>query len=341
MKNKKINVYILGATGLIGQAFVKVLSDHPEFEIVGLAGSKTGIGEKYRDSVNWKLPVNFPENSGDLIIEKPDLNVIRDKGVRIIFSALPSGSAGKIEDDLRNNGFYVFTNAGAHRYDPDVPILVPDINPGSIKLIEDQGFPKKGFIVTNPNCSTAGLAVALGPLKTFGIEEITISTYQAISGAGYPGISAMDISGNVIPHIEGEEEKLEKETKKILEIDPEILASCVRVPTLYGHLETVWIRFSDSPDTGDILNAWSRSIPEFNIPSLTKRSVKYLDDPEYPDNHFAFRGDPSGMQVYTGSLKKRENKIGFNIMVNNLIRGGAGGSVANAELFYKVYGSDE
>ncbi len=328
----------MGATGLIGQAFVNILSSHPVFQISSLTGSKTGIGEKYRDSVNWTLPFDFPDKSGDLIINKPDIRSLKNRGVQIVFSALPSDIAGEIEDDLRKEGFYVFSNAGAHRYDPDVPIIVPDTNPGSIKLIEEQGFPKNGFIITNPNCSTAGLVVALAPLKKFGIKEVTVSTYQAISGAGYPGLSAMDISGNVIPHIEGEEEKIEKETKKILGISPEILATCVRVPTLYGHLETVWVDFSNSPGIDDILEAWTNSIPEFNLPSLTDRSVKYLTGQRSLNNHISFRGNPPGMQVYTGGLKRKGEKIGFNLLVNNLVRGGAGGSVANAELFQEIYG---
>ncbi len=327
----------MGATGLIGQAFVNILSSHPVFQIVSLTGSKTGIGEKYRDAINWKLPLAFPDKAGDIIISKPDKKSLGNRGIQVVFSALPSDIAGDIEDDLRNEGFFVFTNAGAHRYDTDVPILVPDINPGSIKLIEEQGFPKSGFIITNPNCSSAGLSVALAPLKRFGIEEVTVSTYQAISGAGYPGLSAMDISGNVIPHIEGEEEKIEKETRKILEIDPEIFATCVRVPVLYGHLETIWVEFSGSPCPEDIQKAWSKSVPEFNLPSLTSRSVEYLTGPGYPGNHLSFRGDPPGMQVYTGGLKKRGRRIGFNLLVNNLVRGGAGGSVANAELFHEIY----
>lgn len=339
--NKKINVCVLGATGMIGQAFVKILSDHPIFRITHLTGSKTGLGEKYREAVNWILPLNFPEEAGKITVTDLDLEELREAEVKIIFSALPSDIAGKVENELRSEEFYVFSNAASHRYDPDVPILIPDINPASIKLIEEQGFPKSGFIITNPNCSTAGLAIALGPLKQFGIEEVTVSTYQAISGAGYPGLSAMDISGNVIPYIEGEEEKMEKETKKILDINPAILATCVRVPTLYGHLETVWINFSGSPGPEDILNAWSDYVPEFNIPSLTNKSVEYLAGPGCLSNNHSFRGDPAGMQVYTGNLRKRESRIGFNFLVNNLMRGGAGGSVANAELFYELYGRDK
>ena len=339
MKTKtKIKAGILGATGLIGQAFVKILSSHPLFTLSMLSGSRTGTGEKYGDAVTWRLPSEFPAGSGDLIIERPDPSAMKKRGVRYLFSALPSAIAGHMEAELREEGFFIFSNAGARRYDKDVPILVPDVNPGSLELIREQGFPGKGFIVTNPNCSTAGLTVALAPLKKFGIEEITVSTYQAVSGAGYPGLPAMDITGSVIPHIQDEEEKMEKETKKILGIDPEIHATCIRVPALYGHLETVWVSFAENPEEEDILSEWDRSIPGLRTHSLPERTVQYIKTPGGVRNDLSFRGNPPGMQVFTGGVRKKGRKIGFHLLVNNLIRGGAGGSVANAELFVEKYG---
>lgn len=338
MKSKtKIKAGILGATGLIGQVFIKILSDHPVFEPVFISGSGEG-GELYRDRVRWKLPFDLPEKAGSLIVSGYNKDALKEKGIKYVFSALPSDIAGEIESDLREDGFYVFSNAGAHRYDRNVPILIPDVNPESLDLIREQGYPENGFIVTNPNCSTSGLTVALAPLKKFGIEEITVSTYQAVSGAGYPGLSAMDISNNVIPHIEGEEEKIVRETKKILNISTDIFPSCVRVPTLYGHLETVWIKFRKTPGTGDIINSWRHFIPKIKTYSLTKRSIEYTEDPDSLRNDLSFRGDPPGMQVFTGCLRKTGDKIGFSLLVNNLVRGGAGGSVANAELFAEYNG---
>ncbi len=336
-KNKKINVGILGATGLIGQVFVKMLSEHPRFDPVVLTGSGRG-GELYTERVRCKIPLNIPQKASKQIVSGYDINILKENGVKFVFSALPSDIAGEIENELRENGFYVFSNASAHRYDPDVPVLIPDINPESLGLIRAQGFPGNGFIVTNPNCSTTGLAVALHPLMEFGIEEVTVSTYQAISGAGYPGLPALDIMDSVIPHIKGEEEKMGTETKKILGIDPLILATCIRVPTRYGHLESVWVRFSESPDIRDIITKWADYQPEIRTCSLTERSVKYLDNTQLLRNSLSFQGDPPGMQVYTGGIRKIGNRIGFNLMINNLIRGGAGGSVANAELFHNKYG---
>ncbi len=336
-RNTKIKVGILGATGLIGQVFVKMLSDHPIFDPVVFSGSGKG-GDLYRKRVRWKLPFNIPEKAGNFIVSGYDIDILRSKGVRYVFSALPSGIAGEVENDLRENGFYVFSNASAHRYDRDVPIIIPDVNPEALDMIREQGYPEKGFIVTNPNCSTAGLVIALDPLKEFGIREVTVSTYQAISGAGYPGLSAMDISNNVLPYIEGEEEKMETESKQILGIDPVILVTCVRVPAIFGHLESVWVKFTGSPETEEIKAAWGENFLSANLHSLTGRQVEYLDDSGSPGNNLAFKGDPPGMQVYTGGLRKRSGKIAFNLMVNNLVRGGAGGSVANAELFASKYG---
>ena len=336
-RNTKIKVGILGATGLIGQVFVKLLSDHPVFEPVVLTGSGKG-GEQYSERVKWKIPFNIPENASKQIVSGYDINILKSEGIKFIFSALPSEIAEDIENELREHGFYLFSNASSHRYDHYVPIVIPDVNPEALDMIKKQGFPKNGFIVTNPNCSTAGLAIALNPLKKFGIREVTVSTYQAVSGAGYPGLSAMDITNTVIPHIEGEEEKIEIETKKILEIDPDIFASCVRVPTLFGHLESVWVTFNSSPGPEDVEEAWETGTGPYELHSLPRKQVICLTGKKYPGNDLAFKGDPPGMQVYTGGLRQRNGKTGFNLMANNLVRGGAGGSVANAELFIKKFG---
>jgi len=338
-KKEKIEAAVLGATGLIGQVFVSMLSDHPLFEPASLAGSGRG-GERYREKVHWRLPFPIPESAGTVRLSALSVDSMKEAGVKYVFSALPSGAAGEIENYLRDEGFFVFSNAGAHRYDDDVPILIPDVNPGSLRLIREQGFPSRGFIVANPNCSTAGLAVALQPLKRFGIEEVTVSTYQAVSGAGYPGLSAMDIHGEVIPFIEGEEKKMGTETRKILDIDFPVMATCVRVPTLFGHLESVWVRFRESPSTDDILNAWEGTSTDGSLHSLHGRMVEYTGE-RGPGSHLAFRGTPPGMQVFTGGLRQRSGKTGFNLLVNNLVRGGAGGSVANAELFHRIYGAGQ
>jgi aspartate-semialdehyde dehydrogenase len=217
--------------------------------------------------------------------------------------------------------------------------LIPEANPGSLKLIENQGYPENGFIITNANCVTTGLAVALAPLKQFGINEITLSTYQSVSGAGYPGLSSFDITDNVIPYIAKEEEKIEKEIKKILSIDPEVLVFSVRVPVMFGHLETAWISFDEDVEIQQIIDAWDSFVIEHEgLPSSPEKPVFYSADDTFPQPKYAFWGTPRGMVVYTGRVKKKHNKIGFTLMVNNVVKGAAGGSIQNAEAYVQQYG---
>lgn len=284
------------------------------------------------------MPCSMPGYIKDLKLSSLSIEAIKNSGCKILFSALPSDLAAKLEPELRKEGFYIFSNAGAMRREENVPILIPETNAESLQSIENQGFPGKGFVVTNANCSTTGLALALAPLRSFGIEEITVSTYQSISGAGYPGMSAMDIQGNLIPHISGEEEKMVYETCKILGIDPVILVSCVRVPVKFGHLETVWLKFTDTPSLADVKEAWKNFKADFVSHSTPKKPVIYIEDETQPQPAISFEGNPGGMTVYTGRLRKENGKIGFVLLVNNIIRGAAGGSVQNAELFIEKYG---
>jgi len=264
---------------------------------------------------------------------------MKERGITTVFSALPSQEAAQVEPRLREAGFWVFSNAGALRREPDVPILIPGVNSGDLALIKTQGYPKKGFVVTNANCSTTGLVVALAPLKKFGIEELMVSTYQSISGAGYPGVSSLDITANALPRIPGEEEKMIFETGKILKTGADIFASCVRIPTLWGHLENVWIKFKEHIDIGIIEKAWTEfGSHGFNSPMTPNHPVIYNPAPDWPQPKQAFWGDPPGMSVLTGQLKKQGNRIGFTLLVNNIIRGAAGGSVQNAEYFIQNNG---
>ena len=339
-KNKTEKAAIIGATGIIGQVFTSMLSDHDVFEIKSLIASKKRAGKRYKDQVKWQLPFAPNEKIFNMTLEELDAGALKSRGIKYIFSALPAESGNKIESFLREGGFYIFSNSSAHRRDKDVPILIPDVNPDTIELIKKQGFPDKGFIITNSNCSTSGLAIALSPLKEFGIKEVTVSTYQAISGAGYPGHSAIDISDNVIPFIKGEEEKIEFETKAILNINFDIFASSVRVPVRFGHLETVWVKLNTYPDKESILKKWGLLSQITDLPSIPKKPVIYLDDEGIPRNNLSFLGTPRGMQVFTGGLKIKGGKIGFNLLVNNVVRGGAGGSVINAEYFQSLYGEN-
>ncbi len=330
-----IRTAVLGATGIVGQVFVWMLSRSAMFETVclGASGQKTGI--LYGDCVRWQLPFELPRGAGDLELGACDPSALKDAGVEIVFSALPADVAGVTEPVLRDNGFRVFTNASAMRREPDVPILIPEVNPEALEMIERQGYPRKGFVVTNANCSTTGLAVALAPLRRFGIREICVSTYQAVSGAGYPGIPFLDIDANVIPHIEKEEEKIGSELRRILGISAGVFASCARVPVRYGHLEAVWLKLDDEVSEKNILQAWD----DFKgpIPSMA-RPVVYMEGPDQPQPRSAFSGEPPGMQVFTGRLRKVDGRIGFFLLVNNIVKGAAGGSIQNAEYFIGRYG---
>jgi len=337
----KFKVSILGATGMVGQAFVLLLNDHPYFEVKHLVASDRREGKKYRDSTRWLLPGKIPENVGELELESIDKFLGEKKNTenKIVFSALPSDVAAEVEPELSSSGYFVFSNASAMRYREDVPILIPEANVDSISLIEKQGFPQAGFVVTNANCSTTGLAVALAPLRKFGIEQVFVSTYQSISGAGYPGIASLDILGNVLPYIEGEEKKIQVELKKILGVSAEVYPYCFRVPVDFGHLETIWVKFEKQVNESDIREAWEELSGEsFGIPTMPKKPIAYLEDSFNPQPRLAFAGDIPGMVVFTGRLRKENNMIGFVLLVNNIIKGAAGGSVQNAEVFVKKYG---
>lgn len=335
----RIKVGVLGCTGIVGQAFMWLLSDHEWFDISFISASSSRRGKNYVEDVQWMLPVEVPESIKNKKIEEMDYSELERRGIKIIFSALPADIARTVEPELRKRKFFVFSNASAMRYEENVPILIPEANLESIDLIKKQGFPEEGFVITNANCSTTGLAIALAPLKKYGIKEVYISTYQSVSGAGYPGLSALDISGNVIPYIKNEEEKMIIELKKILNIETKIFVYCVRVPTLFGHLETVWLKFEKEVTEKNIIEAWKNfSLKDLKTPLLPEKPVVYDNKENFTQPKISFWGIPPGMQVFTGRLKKVDNRIGFTLLVNNIVKGAAGGSIENAEVFIKIYG---
>jgi aspartate-semialdehyde dehydrogenase len=330
-QGERIPVAVLGATGMVGQAFMWMLEKHPWFKVVAITAGDSRNGQRYRESTKWQLPVPFPESLGELPFNS--LNEVADAPPPVVFSALPTEIAGEIEPKLARSGAAVFSNASAMRGRKNVPILIPEANPEDLNRIDRQEWRSGGFIVTNANCATTGLAVALAPLREFGIREVFVSTYQSVSGAGYPGIPSMDISGNVIPFIENEEEKIQRELVAILHLDIPVFPSCARVPVKFGHLETVWLELEKPVTMEDILSAWAKFSPPADLPSLPSAPVLYLSAPDQPQPVLSFTGTPPGMTVFTGGLKKQGNRIGFTLLVNNIVRGAAGGSIANAELF--------
>ncbi|HHU88094.1 MAG: aspartate-semialdehyde dehydrogenase [Sphaerochaetaceae bacterium] len=333
----KIKAAVIGATGAVGQVFMWRLANHPWFEVEYITASAARVNHLYGSTVHWLLPFEMPSSIRGRVIDEFSIETMKERGVKIVFSALPANVAAEAEPLLRDNGFFVFSNASAMRYYDDVPILIPETNIETLSLIEQQGYPEKGFVVTNANCVTAGLAMSIAPFKKYGIKEIAVCSYQSVSGAGYPGLSSFDITDNCIPFIKGEEEKIEKEIKKILSIDPLVDVYCVRVPVMFGHLEAVWLTLEEELSLEQVKDEWDNFKEASHLPSTPINPVLYSAVDAFPQQKHAFWGEPQGMVVYTGRLKKRANKIGFVLLVNNLVKGAAGGSIQNAEAFVEKY----
>ncbi|MGE5644502.1 MAG: aspartate-semialdehyde dehydrogenase [Acidobacteriota bacterium] len=339
---QKIEVGVLGATGMVGQHFIKFLQGHPWFEMKWAGASDRSSGKKYRDATSWRLDGTMPATVADLTVEdcKPG------NAPRLLFSAMDASVATEIERAFAAAGHIVVSNSRNHRMELDVPLLVPEINPTHLQLIPHQQRARKwkGQIVTNPNCSTVVLTMALGPLKQFGITRVVVTTMQALSGAGYPGVPSMDINANVIPFIGGEEAKIEQETQKILgecrgdHIEPlaaRVSAHCNRVPVVDGHTETVSVEFSAKPSEQDVLEAFRSfaSVPqERKLPSAPPQPVIYMTDRDRPQPRRDVERE-RGMAAFVGRL--RECPVfdwKFVAMGHNTVRGAAGAAVLNAEL---------
>lgn len=339
MNTQKIPVGILGATGSVGQRFLELLSNHPWFEVVELAASDKSAGKKYSEATNWIMQSPLPEKFANMIVKKCEPNF----DAKIIFSGLDASVAGEIETAFAEAGYYVISNARNHRFDDDVPLMIPEVNPDHLELLKSQKY--KGGIVTNPNCSTIGLALALKPLHdNFGIEVVNVVTMQAVSGAGYPGLPSMDIIDNVIPFISGEEKKMETEPLKILGkfnsnkiefADFKISAQCNRVAVIDGHTECVQVKLKTKTTVEEIIKVWKefKSVPqELGLPSAPENPIVYFYEEKYPQPKI-HRNVEKGMATSIGRL--RECPIfdfKFVILSHNTIRGAAGGTILIAEL---------
>jgi len=335
-----IKVGVLGATGAVGQRFVQALQDHPWFEISALAASERSAGKKYKDAANWRLESQMPEEAANLEVVPIDTKSV---DADIVFSALPADIAKKVESDFAKAGCLVASNASAFRKDSDVPLMIPEVNPEHLGLIDVQRDNRgwDGCIVTNPNCTTIMFTVTLKPLMQFGIENLTVASMQAISGAGYNGIPAMSILENVVPYIGGEEEKVENEPNKLLgEFDGSqvipaninISASCHRVPVMDGHLEALWVDMRDHPSPEQVRQAFLDFDPGLSdLPSEPDPVIIVRDEPDRPQPRLD-RNAGNGMAVSVGRIREG---IRYIVMGHNTIRGAAGASVLNAELIRK------
>jgi len=339
----RIEVGILGATGMVGQHFIKFLQGHPWFDLKWLGASDRSAGKRYRDAMTWHLGA-VPESVADITVEdcKPG------NAPRLLFSAMDASVATEIERAFAQAGHVVVSNSRNHRMEQDVPLLVPEINPDHLKLVPMQQRTRgwKGQIVTNPNCSTVVLTMGLAPLKQFGITKVVATTMQAVSGAGYPGVASMDIVGNVIPFIGGEEEKMQQETQKILgdlrgdRIEPlpaKVSAHCNRVAVVDGHTVTVSVEFSTRPAEADLRRAFDTytSVPqERSLPSAPARPVIYMDEPNRPQPRKDAERE-RGMAAFVGRLRACPVlDYKFVALGHNTVRGAAGAAVLNAELMH-------
>jgi aspartate-semialdehyde dehydrogenase len=339
----RIQVGILGATGMVGQHFIKFLQGHPWFDLVWLGASDRSAGKKYRDAMTWHLGV-VPDSVADLTVEdsKPG------NAPRLLFSAMDASVATEIERAFAQAGHVVVSNSRNHRMERDVPLLVPEINADHLKLVPGQQRARgwKGQIVTNPNCSTIGLTMGLGPLAQFGITKVIVTTMQAVSGAGYPGVASMDIMGNVVPFIGNEEEKMEQETQKIMgtfrgdHIEPlaaQVSAHCNRVAVVDGHTETVSVELSSKPSEADLRAAFDSftAVPqERKLPSAPARPVQYMEQANRPQPRKDAERE-RGMAAFVGRLRPCPVlDYKFVVLSHNTIRGAAGAACLNAELMH-------
>ncbi len=341
---QKIEVGVLGATGMVGQHFVKFLREHPWFELKWAGASDRSSGKKYRDATSWRLDGSMPENAAELMVDdcKPG------NAPRLLFSAMDASVATEIEQAFAAAGHIVVSNSRNHRMEADVPLLVPEVNADHLKIVPQQQRRRgwKGQIVTNPNCSTVVLTMALAPLKLFGIARVVVTTMQAISGAGYPGVASMDINANVIPFIGGEEEKMQQETQKILgdfrgdRIEPlaaRVSAHCNRVPVVDGHTEAVSVELANKPSEADLLAAFRSfcGVPQQRkLPSAPAQPIQYMTDRDRPQPR-RDAGRDRGMAAFIGRLRPCPVlDWKFVALGHNTIRGAAGAAVLNAELMY-------
>jgi aspartate-semialdehyde dehydrogenase len=339
----RLKAGVLGATGAVGQRFVQLLAGHPWFDLTALAASERSAGKSYAEAASWRLDVPMPADARDLPVQPAEPGLECD----IVFSALDAAVAGPVEEAFAKAGYAVLSNARNHRMAEDVPLLVPEVNADHAALIAVQQRRRgwKGFIATNPNCSTATLALALAPLdRRFGLTSVVVTTLQAVSGAGYPGIPSLDILGNVVPYIAGEEEKIERETRKILgKLRGEAITShpmvvsaqTTRVPVVDGHTAAVFVSLEQKAGLEDVREAFrtfSGPPQQLGLPSAPAHPTILLDAPDRPQPRLDLNVE-HGMATLVGRVRPCQ-LLGWKFIVlgHNTIRGAAGAAILNAEL---------
>jgi aspartate-semialdehyde dehydrogenase len=345
MTERPIPTAILGASGYIGQHFSRLLADHPEFGPPRLIASERSDGKRLADV--WQLAEAPPAGLDGTRLESLSPGRLARAGIRVVFSALPSGTAGAVETELSRRGVAVFTNAADHRLDPTVPLLVPEVNSDHLALAQRRPS-GRGLLVANPNCSTTGLVLALAPIfARTAPRSVHVTTYQALSGAGYPGVPSLAVTDNVLPYIDGEEEKIARESARILgrrrggRVAPSavpFVAQCARVGTREGHLEAVTLETTADLRVSEVEGAWRAFDPLHGDPLPTAPHPpievrREVDRPQPLRDRWA--GHPArarGMAAVVGRVRWDPPFLRFFVLSHNAVRGGAGGSVLNAEL---------
>ena len=337
----RIRVGILGATGTVGQRFLALLANHPHFVVTAVAASDRSQGKPYGEACAWRLAGDMPPGTAALVVRAPEPPLECD----VVFSSLPADVAGEVEAGFARAGYAVISNSSSHRMDDAVPLLIPEVNPDHLALLDACRGAGRGFIVTNPNCSTVMIALALAPLAArFGIDAVVVTTLQAISGAGYPGVASLDITDNVVPFIANEEEKIERETRKILgrldggRVEPApflVSAQCHRVNVVDGHMAAVRVRLQRDADVSELREAFAEftALPQqLRLPTAPARPVVVRDEPDRPQPRLD-RDAGRGMSVTVGRIA-RDTVLGhrFVAVSHNTIRGAAGAAILNAEL---------
>ena len=346
MPNKR-KVAILGATGAVGQRYIQLLQGHPWFEISVLAASERSAGKKFKDACTWLMETDMPKEIGEMPVANIDVASAEKTGdFDLVFTSLPGDLAGPVEAEFAAL-YPVFSKASAHRMEKDVPLIIPEINPDHAELVKVQQHLRgwKGFISTDPNCSTIQMAITLKPLMQFGLKQVVVTTMQALSGAGYPGVPSLDILDNVVPFISGEEEKMESEALKILgtfnrgvvqNADFQISASCNRVQVKDGHLESIFVKLDQDPSIEQIEAAFEdfQGAPQLlKLPSAPVNPIIVRNEKNRPQPRFD-RDAGCGMSVVVGRIRK-DPIMTFKYMClgHNTVRGAAGGGILSAELY--------
>ena len=335
-----VRVGVLGATGAVGQRLIQLLEPHPDFEIAALTASDSSAGKTYRQAAKWRVDSPIPDDVAEMTVTATDPDEVPDD-VDLLFSSLPSSVGAAVEPDFCDAGYVVSSNSSNSRMDEDVPLVIPEVNAEHLDLLEVQRDERgwDGALVKNPNCSTITFVPTLAALEEFGLERVHVATLQAVSGAGYDGVTSMEIIDNAIPYIGSEEDKLETESRKLLGTfdgaelshnEVEVAASCNRIPTIDGHLENVWVETAEELSVDDA-KAAMEAYPSLDLRSSPDQLIHVFDDPDRPQPRLD-RTLGGGMAIAAGGLRKSTFGLQYNCLAHNTLRGAAGASVLNGEL---------